>query len=127
MSAAIDRLRQWLAVPPQSVGDGVWVDRADLRALLADYDIERVEREREWTKGRAAEADHAALCRELDALLRGAPGGYVRASVVAEYVAAVEAHRLAGVMPSSDHPARARLRDAHRAVVAALAAVKETR
>ncbi len=46
MSAAIDRLRQWLAVPPQSVGDGVWVDRADLRALLADYDVERVERER---------------------------------------------------------------------------------
>ena len=68
-------------------------------------------------------------CRASDVvspILRGAPADVVRASVVAEYVAAVEAHRLAGAMPSSDHPARARLRDAHRAVVAALAAVKET-
>ena len=78
MSAAIDRLRQWLAVPPQSVGDGVWVDRADLRALLADYDVERVEREREWTKGRAAEADRDALRRELDALRQTHAGDLAR-------------------------------------------------
>lgn len=78
MSAAIDRLRQWLAVPPQSVGDGVWVDRADLRALLADYDVERVEREREWTKGRAAEADRDALRRELDALRQTHTGDLAR-------------------------------------------------
>lgn len=78
MSAAIDRLRQWLAVPPQSAGDGVWVDRADLRALLADYDVERVEREREWTKGRAAEADATALRRELDALRQTHTGDLAR-------------------------------------------------
>lgn len=73
--------------------------------------------------------DPCLACRASDVvspLLRGAPADVVRAGVVAEYVAAVEAHRLAGAMPSSDHPARARLRDAHRAVVAALAAVKET-
>ncbi len=50
MSAAIDRLRQWLAVPPQSVGDGVWVDRADLRALLAALDAAD-----RWLRGRATE------------------------------------------------------------------------
>ena len=32
----------------------------DLRALLADYDEERAAREREWTKGRDAEADRDA-------------------------------------------------------------------
>lgn len=102
------------------------------RALAAEYDAA-------WAAHIAGGAplDAAegvlAMCDRLDgvraatdALLRGAPGGFVRASVVVEYVRAVEAHRLAGVMPSGDHPARARLRDAHRAVVDALAAVKET-
>lgn len=62
--------------------------------------------------------------KHLDALLSGAPADVVRAGVVRAYRDAVEEHRRAGVMPSSDHPARARLRAATEALDAALAAAE---
>lgn len=85
---------------------------------------ERVERYEAFC---AAEREHVAAHKRTDALLRGAPAGYVRADVVAEYREAVEEHRRAGVMPSCDHPARARLRAATTALDAALAAAGVTR
>ena len=63
--------------------------------------------------------------RRLDALLRGAPGGVVRASVVAEYVRAVD--QLAATRADDTTPEmRGDLATKRTALDAALAAVKET-
>lgn len=89
--------------------------RGDFSLMGEDYDI-AVE---------AAERRHREAVDRLDALLRGAPGGYVRASAVAEYVRAVDV--LAATRADDTTPEmRGDLTTKRTALDAALAAVKET-